>query len=53
MASSKPWIARQNIQMFQEKIAAETDQEKRRVLMQLLAAEQAKLSDLVAKDDAE
>ena len=44
MVTSTAWIARQNITAFREKLSAETDAEKRRVLAELLAKEEKKLA---------
>ena len=49
MAASTAWIARQNITAFREKLSAETDEDKRRVLTDLLAKEQLKLAAIAAE----
>lgn len=48
---SKAWIARSNIEMFREKLGAETDAQKRRVLSDLLTKEESKLADLEGEED--
>jgi|SwirhisoilCB2_FD_contig_31_17327456_length_408_multi_4_in_0_out_0_2 hypothetical protein len=47
---SKVWIASSNITMFREKLSAETDAQRRRVLADLLAKEQQKLVDLKVEE---
>ncbi len=40
------FVARQNIQHYREKLATEMDEERRRLLLRLLADEEAKLATL-------
>lgn len=45
MADPRKWIAAENVARFEEKLAAESDAEKREILQQLLAEERAKARD--------
>jgi len=51
MPANTAWIARQNIASFREKLGAETDVKKRRVLVDLLAKEEHKLAHLSDEED--
>jgi len=44
------WIARANIEHFRQRLAAETDEAKRRTIARLLVEEQAKLQAAMARD---
>lgn len=48
---SKAWIARNNVEMFREKLSTETDAQKRKVLADLLAKEEQKLANIKREDD--
>lgn len=47
---SKAWIARSNITMFREKLSAETDPEKRAILLELLEKEEQKFHEFGGND---
>lgn len=49
MADPRKWIAAENVARFEEKLATESDAEKRQILQQLLAQERARALD---PDDA-
>jgi hypothetical protein len=40
------WLIQRNIQRFRQLLREETDEQKRRILAELLAEEEAKLNDL-------
>lgn len=42
MADPRKWVAAENVARFEEKLAKESDAEKRQVLQQLLAQERAR-----------
>lgn len=48
---SNAWIARNNVEMFREKLSVETDAQKRKVLADLLAKEEQKLANIKREDD--
>ena len=45
------WIARRNITMFREKLGAETNAQKWRVLAELLANEECKLTEIEREEN--
>ncbi len=49
----KAFVVRQNIQRYREQLEVATDERRRRVLLDLLAEEEAKLAELVAQSRKE
>lgn len=45
----KAFVVRQNIQRYREQLEVVTDEARRRILLDLLAKEEAKLAQLVAQ----